>query len=71
MLEKGVYLYEHMDHWEKFNEALLPEKKECYISLNMADITDADYKLAKRVWKDFEIKNLGEYPDLYIQNNIL
>ena len=31
----------------------------------MEDITDADYMHAKRVCKDFEIKNLGEYHDLY------
>ena len=27
----------------------------------MEDITDADYMHAKRVCKDFEIKNLDEY----------
>ena len=27
-------------------------------------IADADYKQAKRVWKDFEIKYLGENHDL-------
>ena len=37
----------------------------------MEDITDADYTHGKRVCKDFEIKNLGEYHDLYVQSNIL
>ena len=37
----------------------------------MEDITDADYVHAKRVCKNFGIKNLGEYHDLYIQNNTL
>ena len=37
----------------------------------MEDITDADYAHAKRVSKDFKIKNLGEYHDLYVQSNIL
>ena len=31
----------------------------------------ADYKPAKRVCKDFEIKNLGEYHDLYVQSDTL
>ena len=31
----------------------------------MEDITDADYMHVKRVCKDFEIKNLGEYHGLY------
>ena len=35
----------------------------------MEDITDTDYAHAKRIYKDFEIKNLGEYHDLYVQSN--
>ena len=45
--------------------------KHHYSHLNMEDITDADYTHAKRVCKDFEIKNLGEYHDLYVQSNAL
>ena len=37
----------------------------------MEDITDADYMHAKKVCKDFEIKNLGEYHDLYLKNDTL
>ena len=37
----------------------------------MEDVTDADYVHAKRVCKDFEIKNFGEYHDLYVQSNTL
>ena len=37
----------------------------------MEDITDANYVHAKRVCKDFEIKNQGEYYDLYVQSNTL
>ena len=48
-----------MDDWGKFNEKTLPEKEEFCSNLNMEDITDADYTHAKRVCKDFEIKNLG------------
>ena len=60
-----------MDDWEKFNETSLPEKEEFYSHLNVEDITDADYAHSKRVCKDFEIKNLGEYHDLYVQSNTL
>ena len=60
-----------MDDWEIFNETSLPEKEDFYCHLNMADITDADYAHVKRVCKDFEINNLGEYHDLYIQSGIL
>ena len=46
-LGKGVYPYEYMDEWEKFNEMLLPEKEEFYSNLNMEDITYADNMHAK------------------------
>ena len=32
----------------------------------MEDITDADCTHVKRVFKDFKIKNLGEYHDLHV-----
>ena len=37
----------------------------------MEDITDADYDHTERVCKDFKIKNLGEYLDLYVQSDTL
>ena len=54
LLRKGVYPYEYVDDWEKFNEMTLPEKEEFYSYLNMDYITDTDYMHAKRVCKDFE-----------------
>ena len=48
-----------MGDWEKFNETPLPEKEDFYSFLNTENITDADYAHAKRVCKDYEIKNLG------------
>ena len=35
----------------------------------MEDITDVDYSHAKRVYKEFNNKNLGDYHDLYVQND--
>ena len=71
LIRKGVYRYEYMDEWEKFNEATLPKKEEFYSNFNMEDITDANYMYAKRVCKDFEIKRLGEYCDLYLKSNAI
>ena len=69
LLRKSVYPYEYMDDWEQFDETLLPQKEDFYSHLNMEDITDADYVHAKRVCKDFVMKNLGEYNYLYVQSN--
>ena len=60
-----------MDEWEKFKETALPEKEEFFCNLNMEDITDVDYMHAKRVCKDFEIKNVGEDHDLYLKSDTL
>ena len=45
--------------------------KKIFACLNMEDITDADYPHAKRVFEHFEIKNIGEYHDLYVQRDTL
>ena len=37
----------------------------------MGDITDADSMHAKRICKDFEIKNLYEHHDLYLKSDTL
>ena len=66
MLQKVVYPFEYMDDWENFSESSLPEKEDFYSHLNMEIITDADYVHTKRVSKDYEINNLGEYHDLYV-----
>ena len=56
-----------MDNWERFNDKSLPNKEHLYSELNKEGITNEDYK--HRVWKEFNIKNLGEYHDLYVQSD--
>ena len=35
LLRKGVYSYEYMDGWDKFNETLKPSKESFYSNLTM------------------------------------
>ena len=70
-LRKDVYPYEYMDSWERFNETSLPDKEAFYSNLNMEDITDVDYRHAKRVFKNLSNKNLGDYHDLYAQSDTI
>ena len=37
----------------------------------MENMTDSDYNDTKRICKDFEIKYLGEYHDLYLRSDTL
>ena len=60
-----------MDSWDSFNEESLPDKESFYSNLHLENITDEDYKHAQKVWEVFKIKNLGEYHDLYVQNDTL
>ena len=71
MLRKGVYPYEYMDIWEKFNETSLPSKKGFYSKLNMENIDDIDYRHGNNVFKSFKLENLGDYHDLYVQSDPL
>ena len=70
MSKKGVYPYDFMDSFEKFNEKLL-SKEDFYSILNDEHISDEDYKHAQNVWNTFSLKNMGEYHDLYIKSDIL
>ena len=60
-----------MDSWKRFDETLLPNKEDFYSSVNMDDITDVDYKHVKRVFKNFNNKNIGDYYDLYVRSDTL
>ena len=55
LLRKGVYPYEYMDSWERFNETSLPPKKAFDSELNSEDIRDKDYLHAQKVWEEFGI----------------
>ena len=70
MAKKGVYPYDYMDSFDKFNEKL-PTKEDFFSILNNEHITDEDYNHALKVWKTFSLKNMGEYHDLYLTSDIL
>ena len=71
LLRKGIYPYEYIDSWERFDKISLPNKEVFYSSLNMEVVTSVDYRHPKRVYKGFKINNLDDYHDLYVQNDTL
>ena len=73
---KHVKHLKHLSWWiygwlRKIQWNIITWKKDFYSHWNMKDISDADYAHWKRVWKEFEIKKLREYHDLYVQRNAL
>ena len=70
MARKGVYPYDYMDSFDKFNEKL-PTKEDFYSILNNEHISDEDYCHAQKVWNTFQLQTMGEYHNLYLKSDIL
>ena len=58
LLRKGVYPYECMDGWDKFNETSIPSKESFYSNLTMENISETDYRHANNLFKTFKLNNL-------------
>ena len=71
MSQKGVYSYDFMDSFEKFNQTELPNKDQFYSILNNQHVTDDEYDHANKVWNTFMIKTMGKYHDLYLVSDVL
>ena len=48
-LSEGVYPYEDMNSWGKFNKTALPPKEAFYSNLNLENITHKDCALSQKV----------------------
>ena len=68
-VKKGIYPYEYMSSWDRFEETKLPPKEAFCSKLNMVRVSSENYEYACKVWKEFGIKNLGEYHDLYLKRD--
>ena len=71
MKQKGVYPYDYMSNFDKFNDTQLSTKDEFYSQMNNTHITDEEYSHAQNVWNTFNLKNMGEYHDLYLKSDVL
>ena len=66
-MSRKVYIHS----FEKFNQTELPAKEHLYSILNDQHITNDECDHAKKVWKAFKIKTMGEYHDLYLGSDVL
>ena len=71
LLQKGIYPYEYMDSFERFNETQLPKKENFYSSLSGKAITDEEYAHAHKVWETFGCQTMGNYHDVYLNTDVL
>ena len=71
LTREGVYLYEYVNSWDRFQETQLPPIDAFYSNLNMSSISKEDYQHTQKVWEEFGIHNLGEYHDLYLRTDVV
>ena len=60
-----------MDSCESFDETSLPDKKAFYSEWYLEDITDENYTHAQKAFEELNLKNLGDYHNLYVQSDML
>ena len=71
LLRKGVYPYDYMDCWEKFEEKQLPPIEAFFNGLTNKGISEAEYGHAQTVWREFAITNMEQYTTLYLKTDVL
>ena len=71
ILRKGVYPYEYINSSDRFEETALPPIETFYSCLSEEGVSDADYEHAQKVWRAFQIRNIGDYHDLYLKTDVL
>ena len=65
LLRKGMYPYEYVGSWERFDETSLLDKEDFYSKQKNKGITNDDYAHYKKVFKEY-CNNMGDYHDLYV-----
>jgi ribosome-binding factor A len=68
---KGVFPYEWLDGWDKFECTKIPPREAFYSQIRQSHISEDEYIRAKMVWRKQNIKNMGEYHDLYMKNDVM
>ena len=71
LLRKGVYPYEYMGDWEKFEEYHFPRIEAFYSKLSLSGISECDYGHAQRFWTEFGMLDFEDYYDLYLKPDVL
>ena len=66
MARKGLYPYDYMNSFDRFEEEQPPSKNDFFSELNNEHISDEDYEHVLEVWEKMGVKNMGDYYDLYL-----
>jgi hypothetical protein len=67
LMRKGIYPYDFMDDWSKFDQTKFPHRRYFFISLKDDVITEKEYEYGKHLYKDIlQCENLGVCHDIYL-----
>ena len=80
--QKDAYPYKYMDSFKRFGGEKLPDKECFYSSVKDgttgdngekldAHINDEDYWMGKKIWNEFNMKNMSDYHDHYLKKDVL
>ena len=80
--QNGAYPYEYMNSFKRFDEKRLCARKYFFSLTKKGRITEdgkisdghisiKDYLTCKKIWNNFKIKNMGDYHDHYLENDVL
>lgn len=68
---KGIFPYEYLNSWNKLHDTQLPSRQNFFSKIKNCEVSESEYQYARRVWKEFDIKTLGEYAELYLKIDVL
>lgn len=71
LTQKGVYCYDWMDSFEKFNATELPSYEDFKSSIRVNNIPKIDYLRAQVMWKILGCKTFKDYHDFYLKLDIV
>ncbi|XP_014476714.1 PREDICTED: uncharacterized protein LOC106745535 [Dinoponera quadriceps] len=71
LTRNGVFPLEYIDSAAQLTETELPSRDAFYSSLSNEIVSEADYEHAETVWRRFDVRNFGEYSDLYLKTDVM
>ena len=71
VMRKGVFPYGWFDSFDKLSETELPPIVAFYSKLNGTHISEEDWSHAQKVWEAFDMCNMRDYHDLYLETDVL
>ena len=80
--QKGVYPYEYMNSFKRFNEEKSCARKYFFSSTKKGKINEdgkisdghisiKDYLTCEKIWNKFKMKNMGDYHDNYLKERCI